>query len=129
MKQIKSLFILALLLVVAISGIQVAYNRGIVQQQHLDQLKLTGLSSYLASNQSSPEIKMENSGQLMQSAQEQGSTLFSRGKEAAFETRKVLGEYIEPVEEEDQKPLHDRALNHGLYLYCQQVVNEYESNN
>ena len=30
---------------------------------------------------------------------------------------------------QDQKPLHERALDHGLYLYCKGIVEEYETSN
>lgn len=39
-----------------------------------------------------------------------------------------LNEFISQVKESTQStPLHERAMEYGQYLYCQQVVKEYEN--
>lgn len=58
-------------------------------------------------------------------AQEELKTLTERGKVAVEEAQKVLGKAIE-VDEASNKATHEKALEYAKYLYCQQVVLEWE---
>jgi hypothetical protein len=51
--------------------------------------------------------------------------LAERSKEVSEHAENVLGDTISVNEE--APPIHERALEYGRYLYCQQVVEDYES--
>ena len=57
------------------------------------------------------------------------STLTERGKEITTHVGAVLGESVSVVEEDEQRPLHERALEYGQYMYCKGIVEEYEAVN
>ncbi len=57
--------------------------------------------------------------------QQELKTLTERGKVAVEEAQKVLGKAIE-VDETSDKAAHEKALEYGKYLYCVQVVEEWE---
>ncbi len=87
---------------------------------------------------------------------DQTNDLTSRGKEVGEHVNNVLSSYIEPTEEknnqsqdspssnpeesseenssedsnsksvDDDKPIYEEALDYGKYLYCQQVIKDYE---
>lgn len=60
--------------------------------------------------------------------QEELKTLTERGKVAVEEAQKVLGKAIE-VDENSDKAAHEKALEYGKYVYCKQVVEEWEKVN
>lgn len=66
------------------------------------------------------------------SASNQLNVLAKRGQEVNNQTQQVLGQYVQSVQEEDtnqstdKQPLHEQAFEYGRYLYCQQVVKDYE---
>ncbi|MFZ1721872.1 MAG: hypothetical protein WAU07_05200, partial [Microgenomates group bacterium] len=57
-------------------------------------------------------------------AQSEIQTISSRGQDVASHTQQVLGASVE-VNENDTS-IQNRAFEYGRYLYCQQVVEEYE---
>lgn len=59
-----------------------------------------------------------------QDAQGEIQTISSRGQDVASHTQQVLGTSVE-VNENDTS-IQNRAFEYGRYLYCQQVVEEYE---
>ena len=73
--------------------------------------------------------KSQSLSPLAQDAQEQLQVLEDRGQEIGKHTQKVLGETIKVNQEADQnkRPLPERAFEYGKYLYCKQVVSDYES--
>lgn len=151
MKQIKSFLFLVLFVVIIAGGTQVAYNRGLINSDqlanapfgklflslqsnlNLSQLNFPGLNN-LANSQSqetganTPEVGGITSQQeMITSAQEQGSTLLTRSQEMIGHVQKVLGDYVEVNEEEQQKSLGEKTLEYAKYQYCKQVVQEYEN--
>lgn len=60
-----------------------------------------------------------------QEVDEQVSVLSERSQEAFSQTQKVLGESI--TANPEKQPLHEKALEYGQYIYCKQVVDQYES--
>ena len=55
----------------------------------------------------------------------QVETLIERGSVLSEQTSKVLGSSIQ-VNEEDEKRLHEKAMEHAKYLYCKSVIEQYE---
>lgn len=60
-----------------------------------------------------------------QEVEQQVTTLTERSAETLTQTKQVLGESI--TAHPDEQPLHEKALEYGQYIYCKQVVKEYES--
>lgn len=63
---------------------------------------------------------------------EELQTISQRGQEVTNQASKVLGVAISESETENtesEKPLHTKALEYGRYLYCQEVIKEYEKEN
>jgi hypothetical protein len=56
---------------------------------------------------------------------EQTQQLSQRAQELGAQTQQVLGTAIETVPE-DTRPVANKAIEYGKYLYCKQVVLEYE---
>lgn len=70
--------------------------------------------------------------EIPESASSQLSTLAQRSKEVGGHVQQVLGVSEDGsqsgvVTAGNQKPLHERALDHSLYLYCKGIVAEYEA--
>lgn len=63
--------------------------------------------------------------QLPENVNTQAQTLVERGGEIAGHTQNVLGTQITATEE--KQPVSQRAFEYGRYLYCQQVVKDYET--
>ncbi len=59
------------------------------------------------------------------------NTISQRGQEVTSQATKVLGAAISESSSsgDTEKPLHTKALEYGRYLYCQEVVKEYEKSN
>lgn len=110
----KILRIVVILLLLAAGGIYFLYQKSdgkiLLEQPFLQEtLKLD--------NQKIEEFAQSTSSEL--------ETLTERGKEVGEHAQNVLGRSVEVNEE--QPALHERALEYGRYVYCQQVVEEYES--
>jgi hypothetical protein len=58
-------------------------------------------------------------------ASSQLQTLTQRANEVGQHAQNVLGSSIQ-VNEEEKKPIHESALEYGQYIYCKQVVMDYE---
>lgn len=58
-------------------------------------------------------------------ASSQLQTLSQRAGEVGQHAQNVLGTSIQ-VNEEEKKPIHESAIEYGRYIYCKQVVTEYE---
>lgn len=63
--------------------------------------------------------------QLPNNASEQLQTLGSRATEVTKQAGSVLGTAVQQASGSDT--IQDRAFEYGRYLYCQQVVKDYES--
>lgn len=79
---------------------------------------VTSLQSSLPSE--APELNTVSSD-----AASQLQTLGQRAGEVSQHAQQVLGTSIQK-NEAAEKPLHQRALDYGQYMYCKQVVEEYE---
>lgn len=63
--------------------------------------------------------------ELTQSAQQQIQSAVTQAIQTTQTSQNILGEYIEATPQEDQA-LHQKAFEYGRYLYCQQVVEEWQ---
>ncbi len=77
----------------------------------------------------------------------QTQQLTTRGQEVGTHVNNILGEYIKPTEnnqssenssqdnessennstDDQDKPIYEETLDYGRYLYCQQVIKDYEN--
>lgn len=58
---------------------------------------------------------------------EQAQTLTERAKETGEHVQQILGEKVQVDEDEKEKSLHEKTLEYARYLYCQQVVEDWEA--
>lgn len=53
-------------------------------------------------------------------------TLAQRAEEVGQHAQNVLGTSIQVNEEKAKAPIHETAIEYGRYIYCKQVVSEFE---
>lgn len=65
---------------------------------------------------------------ISQEAENQIEILSQRAQNVATQSQQVLGTTIKVNEENssDNKPAHEKAFEYGRYIYCKQVVDDYE---
>lgn len=71
------------------------------------------------------KIDQKRIEKIAENATGEFSIIAERGKVLTEHAGKVLGSTVEEPEKE-AKPLHERAFEYGRYVYCQEVVKEYE---
>ncbi len=59
----------------------------------------------------------------------QTKVLTERAKDTGEHVQKILGDTVEVDEKNTNKSLHEKTLEYAKYLYCKQVVNDWESTN
>ncbi|HEX7018326.1 MAG TPA: hypothetical protein VF209_05480 [Patescibacteria group bacterium] len=119
MRSIKNFFLITLWLVVMSAGIYVAYNRGVIKVPLLAQKDSSGIAAFSPAEQGNWE-------KAFAEASSQIGILSQRGAETANTSSQVLGEFIQVNEAGGEKSTSEKALEYGRYLYCQQVVKEWE---
>ena len=145
MKLIKGVFLAGLLLVVVAAGTFAMYNRGAFNSINFDTAKANQLleklppqlASFLPKNNSNQESEStiettETTKSIsfdQKAAEAQIKILSERSEEVSAEIGKVLGDFVQVNEAGENQALHERALEYGQYLYCQQVVEQYEAQN
>lgn len=65
---------------------------------------------------------------LQQENLEQTKVLTDRAKETGEHVQQILGDKVEVDEEQAEKPFHEKTIEYGRYLYCKQVVEDWEKN-
>ncbi len=68
-------------------------------------------------------------GLISQDALNQSQQLKSQALETSQHVQNVLGEHVEASEnstEQKNKPIHEKTLEYARYLYCKQVVEDWE---
>ena len=111
MKLIKKILWLALVVTIVTGGLVVAANRGVIQPNQL--------ATFFTPPQLTP---------ASQDAGRQFKILSDRSGEVGSQVQKVLGEFIQ-VNQQDKQPLSEKTLEYAQYLYCQQVVQKYQTTN
>lgn len=123
----KKFFVLLSFIFLLVAGYVYADNRGFVPEQ------LSGLTNKAqdASLDKIQEITKEtpviNSLQndLQGNTTDQLSTLSSRAKEIREYAQNAFNSGVK-IDGENQTPLHERAIEYGQYVYCKQVVEDFE---
>lgn len=64
-----------------------------------------------------------------QQASDQTKVLTSRAKETSSHIQNILGDKVEVDEEQADKALHEKTIEYARYLYCRQIVEEWETSN
>jgi hypothetical protein len=67
--------------------------------------------------------------QSVQNAENEISGLSQKTLEIGKHAENVLGSSVTAVTEENQTPIHEKAFEYGKYIYCKQVVDDYEKLN
>lgn len=128
MKLLKKLLLVILGVVAMGSGVYWAKSQGYfdntpLAQVSLPQLQLPSLAS-LSPKNLTKNLNKENLENISKDAEQQTQTLTSKAKEVGEHAQNVLGDSIQA--DEEQPPLHERAIEYGQYIYCKGVVEEYE---
>ncbi len=71
-------------------------------------------------------IDHEQFNLLKQENLEQTKVLTEKAQETGQHVQHILGDTVEVDEDQKKQPLHERAFEYGRYLYCQQVVEDWE---
>lgn len=114
MQIVKLILLVILIGVLSVAGLQVAANRGLI-----DSNPLAGVVA-AAFQLTQPATTL-----IPPNISEQIGILSARTGTVTQEVGTVLGSSVQV--EKEELPLHQRALQHGRYLYCQQVVKDYEA--
>lgn len=64
---------------------------------------------------------------LSQESVEQTKVLTERAKETGEHVQHILGDKVEVDEERKEKALHEKTIDYARYLYCKQVVTDWEN--
>jgi hypothetical protein len=74
-----------------------------------------------------PWPKLSADSNLFKNSPDQLKILGQRSATVANETGQVLGSYVQVKEKPSTKPLHQKTWDHARYLYCQEVVKQYDA--
>jgi len=118
MKFIKPILLIVLLFAFSAAGLYIQKKSNLLSQK-FGQIK--GVQKWVE----------QKSGQLQpltQDAQKQIEVLGERTKEVSEQSKQVLGETVKVNEEltNDNRPVHEKAFDYGRYVYCKQVVQDFE---
>ncbi|MDQ5950907.1 MAG: hypothetical protein QG639_184 [Patescibacteria group bacterium] len=112
---------LAVLLLLAIAG-YVGYIYKSTGQLP-DVQKIAESISSMSSQVSEKSPQVQN---VTTDASTQLNTLTERAGQVSQHTQNVLGSSIQ-VNNQIKKPIHESAIEYGRYIYCKQVVEDYET--
>lgn len=74
-------------------------------------------------------LDYENLNPLKKENVEQTQVLTERAKETTEHVQQILGDKIQVDEEKQDKAIHEKAIEYTRYLYCRQVVDDWEAQN
>lgn len=111
--------ILVIVLAVAAIGYVVAYSFGVLPQQVAD---LTS-NLFTTGKEKLPELQQSLDQELLAS---RAAELSERGSQVLETTSDVLENAVAVDESQPDGSLTDRAITYGRYLYCKQVVEDWE---
>jgi hypothetical protein len=60
---------------------------------------------------------------------EQTQVLTQRAKETTEHMQQILGDKVQVDEEKQEKAIHEKAIEYTRYLYCKQLVEDWETQN
>jgi len=73
------------------------------------------------------KLKQDDVDLITQDVGEQTKILGERAKKTGEHIQQVLGESVKVNEAENDQALHEKAFDYGRYIYCKQVVEEYDN--
>lgn len=120
MHLVKPIFLLIILIGFSVAGLFIQKKSAVLSEK-FGQVK--GISDFLVQ-------KGQELAPLSEDAKKQLEVLSERSQEVGEHSQKVLGETIKINEqaEKDERPIHEKAFEYGKYVYCRQVVDDYEEN-
>ena len=96
----------------------------------MPRIKATPLAPVAEKFESIDTGELTNSFQMgVQNAESEISGLSEKTAEVTKHTGNVLGSSITTAPEDQQTPIHEKAFEYGKYIYCKQVVSDYETLN
>ncbi|MEA2056993.1 MAG: hypothetical protein U9O78_04820 [Patescibacteria group bacterium] len=107
MKGYKKFLFFGILLFTAIFGLYFASKQGLLEGTFLE------------------KYDFEKLNLLNQENLEQTKTLTNKAQETGEHIQKVLGESVE-ADDDEKKPIHEKTIEYARYLYCKQVVKNWE---
>ena len=114
-------------------------------------LKLSNISRIVGGIEEKKEQLQGSVKGIADNVANQTQELTNRGQEVSTHVSNVLGSYVKPAEDgqdanqsgedssqsnksnedassnEEDKPIYEETLDYGRYLYCQQVIKDYEN--
>ena len=72
------------------------------------------------------DVPYEELNLFSQENVEQAKELTDRAKETGEHVQQILGETVEADEKKKDKALHEKTIEYARYLYCKQVVEDWE---
>ncbi|MBP7843107.1 hypothetical protein KA017_03830 [Candidatus Woesebacteria bacterium] len=96
----------------------------------LPKLKTTPLAPAVEKLENLDSKKISEDFQnTIQNTEAEISTLSEKTAEASKHTGNVLGSSVKAATSEEATPIHEKAFEYGKYIYCKQVVTDYEKLN
>lgn len=133
MKIVKKLLFVVLTIVVVGTGLFWAHSQGYLKNTPLANVSLPkniqGFNNLKNSTNSiGSAINQEKIQEIAKDASSQTQVLGEKIGEVSNHAQKVLGESIQSAENDSssEKPLHEKTMEYAQYIYCKQVVSEYE---
>ncbi len=118
----KLLIIILILLLIPALYLGYLYATNKISDQQITDLKNNVTSGNFNLNQ----VDTKQIEPFTEDANKQLETLTTRAEEVNEHITKVLGDSVQVNEEEKEKNLSEKAFDYGRYLYCKQVVDEFE---
>lgn len=96
----------------------------------LPKLKTTSLAPAVEKLESLDSKKItQDFQQGVRSAEMEIGTLSEKTADVTQKAGDVLSSSVKPTEDENTTPIHEKAFEYGKYVYCKQVVTDYETLN
>ena len=96
----------------------------------LPKLKTTPLAPAVEKLENLDSKKIsEDLQKTIQNTEAEIYTLSKKTAEASKHTGNILGSSVKAATSEEATPIHEKAFEYGKYIYCKQVVTDYEKLN
>ncbi|MEN8253281.1 MAG: hypothetical protein ABFQ62_02825 [Patescibacteria group bacterium] len=118
---IKSLLLFILFLTVMAAGTYVAFNRGLINKNTL--AEVTSRLNQINPNVN-PDINTQSIEDITLSAKEQSQTMIEKSGIILGESKEFIDTQVKSSE--NTEPLHNKVFEYARYMYCKQVVDDFE---
>lgn len=96
----------------------------------IPKLKSTPLAPAVEELENLDTQKLSKEFQLgVQNAEAEISDLSKKTAEVGEHAGNVLGSSVQPAASQNTTPIHEKAFEYGKYIYCKQVIEDYENLN